>query len=185
MCREADVLAAFSFTAASFGHAQSLLGHPDHAVPILQEAVRPQEASFSPVSSGYPLTALAEVYRLKGDTKEAIRNAEEALSIFSQREERGFAAWALYYMAKIKSEDKSEQIQHAIQTYRQAMEQARGLGMRPLVAHNHLGLGQVYIKKGEPRKARSELMAAIDLYRSMGMSFWLPEAESALAKIKE
>jgi tetratricopeptide (TPR) repeat protein len=185
MCREFDVLAAFSFTAASLGHAQSLLGRPDYALPILQEAVRPQKASFSAVPSSYPLTALAEVYRLKGDTKKAIHNAEEALSISRQSEEQGFAAWALYYMAKIQSEDKSEQIQHAIQTYRQAMEQALGLGMRPLAAHNHLGLGQVYLKKGEPRKARSELMAAIDLYRSMDMSFWLPQAESALAKIKE
>ncbi len=184
MCREADVLAAFSFTAASFGHAQSLLGDPDHALPILQEAVRPQKVSFSVVPSGYPLTALAEVYRLKGETKKAIQHAEEALSIFRQREERGFAAWACYYMAKIQSEDKSVQVQHAIQTYRQALEQAVRLGMRPLAAHIHLGLGQLYLKKGESTEARSELMAAIDLYRTMNMSFWLPEVESALAKIK-
>jgi class 3 adenylate cyclase/tetratricopeptide (TPR) repeat protein len=185
MCREFDVLAAFSFTAASLGHAQSLLGRPDHALSILREAVRPQKASFSAIPSSYPLTALAEVYRLKGDTKSAIHNAEEALSISLRSEERGFAAWALYYMAKIQSEDKSEQILHAIQTYRQAMEQAKRLGMRPLTAHNHLGLGKLYLEKGESQKARSELLTAIDLYRSMDMSFWLSEAESALAKISD
>jgi predicted ATPase/class 3 adenylate cyclase len=184
MCREADVLAAFSFTAASLGHAQSLLGHPDHALPILQEAVRPQKASFSAVPSSYPLTALAEVYRLKGDTKKAIHNAEEALSIFRQREERGFAAWALYYMAKIQSREGSEQMQQAIQSYGEAVEQAKELRMRPLLAHSHLGLGQLYLKKGEPKEARSELLAAIDLYRNMDMRFWLPQAESALAQIE-
>jgi tetratricopeptide (TPR) repeat protein len=160
-----------------------LLGQPDHALPILEEAVRPEKASFSAVPSSYPLTALAEVYRLKGDTKKAVHNAEEALSIFRQREERGFAAWALYYMAKIQSEDKSEQIQHAIQTYRQAMEQAVGLGMRPLAAHSHLGLGQLYLRKGEPKEARSELLAAMDLYRTMSMSYWLTQSESSLEEI--
>ena len=184
MSRGADVLAAFSFTAASLGHAQSLLGHPNHAVPILQEAVRPQKASFSPISSGYPLTALAEVYRLKGDIKEAIRNAEEALSIFRQREERGFAAWALYYMAKIHSDEKSGQMELAVQSYRQATEQATALGMRPLLAHCHMGLGELYLKEGRSKEAQSEFSAAIDLYRSMDMSFWMPQVESALAKLR-
>ena len=140
--------------------------------------------SFSAIPSSYPLTALAEVYRLKGDTKKAIHNAEKALSIFRQREERGFAAWALYYMAKIRSEDKSEQIQHAVQTYREAIEHAADLGMRPLAAHSHLGLGQLYLREGEPKEARSELLAAVDLYRTMGMSYWLPQAEATFANIK-
>lgn len=184
LCREADVLAAFAFTAASFGHAQSLWGHPNHALPILEEAVRPQKASFSAVPSSYPLTALAEVYRLKGDTKKAIQKAEEALSIFRQKGERGFGAWALYYMAKIQSGEGSEQMQQAIQSYCQAKEQAKELRMRPLLAHCHVSLGQLYLKTGRSEEARSEVSAAIDLYRSMDMSFWLPQAESVLAEIK-
>jgi class 3 adenylate cyclase/tetratricopeptide (TPR) repeat protein len=183
LCREADVLAAFTFTAASFVHAQSLLGHPDHALPVLEEALRLQKASLSMVPSSYPLTALAEAFRLKGDTKKAIEKAEEALSIFRQKGERGFAAWAHYYVAKIKSEERSEQMEQAFHPYLQAREQAKQLGMRPLLAHCHMGLGQLYLKRGRSEEARPELTAALDLYRSMGMSFWVPQAESSLAKI--
>jgi tetratricopeptide (TPR) repeat protein len=184
LCREADVLSAFSFTAGCLGHAQSLLEHPDDALPILGEAVTPQKVSFSIVPSAYPLTALAEAYRLKGDTKKAIQNAEEALSIFRQNGERGYGAWALYYMAKIQSDGGPEQIDQTLQSYRQAKEQATELGMRPLLAHCHMGLGEAYVKTGLSEKARPELLAAIELYRCMDMAFWLPKAESALASIK-
>jgi len=182
MCREFDVLSAFSFTAASLGHVRSLLGHPDHALPILEDAVRPEKASFSAVPSSYPLSALAEVYRLKGDTKKAMQNIEEALSIFRQNGEQGFGAWAHYYMAKIQSDGGHEQIGQALHSYQQAKEQATKLGMRPLLAHCHMGIGEVYIRTGLREEARSELLAAIELYRCMDMAFWVPKAESALTK---
>jgi len=184
LCREVDVLSAFSFIAASLGHAHMLLGRPDDILPILEEAIKPQKVKFSAVPSIYPLTALAEVYRSKGQIERAILNAEEALSISRRKGEHGFGAWALYYMAKIQSGETPEQMQQAIQLYGKAIERARDLGMRPLLAHCHLGLGQLYLKKGRSKEAHSELSVALDLYRSIDMSFWVPQVESALAKIK-
>jgi hypothetical protein len=55
--------------------------------------------------------------------------------------------------------------------------------MRPLVAHCHLGLGNLYRKCGRRDEARTELSTAIELYRAMAMAFWLPEAERALAEV--
>jgi hypothetical protein len=66
--------------------------------------------------------------------------------------------------------------------YRQALALAEELGMRPLVAHCHLGLGKLYVTIGRRAKARAELSAAVALYRTMDMTFWLPEAEAALAQ---
>jgi hypothetical protein len=56
--------------------------------------------------------------------------------------------------------------------------------MRPLQAHCHLGLGTLYAKIGQREPARTELSAAIDLYRAMDMTFWLPQAEAALAQVE-
>ena len=55
--------------------------------------------------------------------------------------------------------------------------------MRPLVAHCHLGLGTLYAKISRPEPARAALSAAIALYRAMDMTFWLPQAEAALAQV--
>ena len=55
--------------------------------------------------------------------------------------------------------------------------------MRPLQAHCHFGLGTLYAKIDWPEDARAELSAAIDLYRAMEMTFWLPQAEAALTRM--
>jgi hypothetical protein len=54
--------------------------------------------------------------------------------------------------------------------------------MRPLVARCHLGLGQLYATIGRRAEAHADLSAAIELYRAMEMTFWLPQAEAALAQ---
>jgi hypothetical protein len=56
--------------------------------------------------------------------------------------------------------------------------------MRPLQAHGHRGLGTLYAKLGWQEQARAPLCTAVDLYRSMDMTFWLPQAEAALAQME-
>jgi hypothetical protein len=57
----------------------------------------------------------------------------------------------------------------AVTHYQQAL--AEELCMRPLVAHCHLGLGQLYGQISRGEQAHAALSAAIDLYRSMDMTF--------------
>jgi len=56
--------------------------------------------------------------------------------------------------------------------------------MRPLQAHCHHGLGRLYHQTGRAEPARAALSTAIDLYRAMDMTFWLPQAEAALAQVE-
>jgi Flp pilus assembly protein TadD len=66
--------------------------------------------------------------------------------------------------------------------YHEALALADALGTRPLQAHCHLGLGTLYAKIGQREQARAELSTAIGLYRAMDMTFWVPQAEAALAQ---
>ena len=59
--------------------------------------------------------------------------------------------------------------------YQQALALAEQLGMRPLQAHCHRGLGTLYGMTGQQEQARTELSTAIELYRAMEMTFWLPD----------
>jgi len=45
-------------------------------------------------------------------------------------------------------------------------------------------LGTLYVKTGQPEQARTALSTAIELYRDMDMTFWLPQAEAALAQVE-
>ena len=56
--------------------------------------------------------------------------------------------------------------------------------MRPLQAHCHRGLGMLYAMTGQREQAHAELETAIALYRAMDMTFWLPQAQAALAQVE-
>jgi Flp pilus assembly protein TadD len=68
--------------------------------------------------------------------------------------------------------------------YQQALTLATELGMRPLQAPCHCDLGMLYAKTGQQEQARAALTTAIDMYRAMDMTFWLPQAEAALAQVE-
>ena len=53
------------------------------------------------------------------------------------------------------------------------------------MAYCHHGLGTLYAVTGQREQAHADLAAAIALYRAMDMTFWLPQAEAALAQVEE
>jgi len=68
--------------------------------------------------------------------------------------------------------------------YRQALTLAAALAMRPLQAHCHRGLGTLYARSDRPEQVRAELSTAMEMYRTMEMTFWLPQAAVALAQVE-
>src|SRR5215831_13547729 len=64
--------------------------------------------------------------------------------------------------------------------YRKALALAEPRGMRPLVAHCHLGLGKLARRAGKREKAQGHLTTATALYREMDMRFWLEQAETEI-----
>ena len=56
--------------------------------------------------------------------------------------------------------------------------------MRPLQAHCHRGLGTLYATIGQQEQARTALSTAVEMYRDMAMTFWLPETEAALTQVE-
>ncbi len=67
--------------------------------------------------------------------------------------------------------------------YRKALALAEPRGMRPLVAHCHLGLGKLYRRTGEREQAQEHLTTATTMYREMDMRFWLEQAEAEMREL--
>jgi tetratricopeptide (TPR) repeat protein len=64
--------------------------------------------------------------------------------------------------------------------YREALALAQPRGMRPLVAHCHLGLGMLYRRTDKREQAEKHVATATTTYREMGMTYWLERAEAGL-----
>jgi tetratricopeptide (TPR) repeat protein len=126
---------------------------------------------------------VSEAYLRAGRMLEAVHLAGRALALARAHQERGYQAWALRLLGEIAAHQDPVAIEPAAQHYRQALALADALGMRPLVAHCHLGLGTLYAKTGQRAPAHAALSTAIEMYQSMQMTFWLPQAEMTLAQM--
>jgi len=91
---------------------------------------------------------------------------------------------ALHLLGAIAARREPPEIEPAEASYRQALALAEELGMRPLMAHCHRGLGTLYTATGQCEQARTELSTAIALYQAMDMTFWLPQTAAALAQME-
>ena len=108
---------------------------------------------------------------------------EDGLALAAMQRERGNQALALHVLGEIAATDEPPDLAEAEARYREALALAEDLGMRPLQAHCHLGLGKLYRRMGRADEARPELSTAVSMLREMGMTFWLPEAERELAQV--
>jgi tetratricopeptide (TPR) repeat protein len=118
-----------------------------------------------------------------GRLEEATQCALRALELARAHQERGHQAYALRLFGDIAAHREPSEVEAAKTYYHQALALAEELGMRPLQAHCHLGLGTLCARIGQREQARTALTAAIDLYRAMDMTFWLPQAEAVLAQV--
>jgi tetratricopeptide (TPR) repeat protein len=129
------------------------------------------------------LRQASAVYLLAGRVDEAWPHACQALDLAREQKARGDEAHALHQLGAVHAHTDPSDVTQAEAHYQQALALTEELGMRPLQAHCHLRLGTLYARTGQRQQVHAELSAAIDLYRAMDMTFWLPQAEAAMAHI--
>src|SRR5262249_19845869 len=169
---------------AGLGYTSALQGRLAEGRALLEEAISEGIRIGAMVNHPRWVTWLSEVCRLAGHGDEAWQHARQALDLARQQKERGNEAYALHQLGVLQVHAAPPDAEQAEAYYHQALALAEELGMRPLVAHCHRGLGTLYARIGQWEHARTELATAIDLYRTMDMIFWLPQAEAALAQVE-
>jgi tetratricopeptide (TPR) repeat protein len=184
ICQTADVPLLFQLAAGALGYAYTLSGRLAEAQPLLEQAI---ELTAARLMSPYSLWAahLGEAHLLAGRLEEAHQLAERALARARDCRHQAYKAYALRLYGEIAAQRIPLEVEPAAAAYQQAITLAEGVGMRPLLAHCHRGLGTLYAKMRQREQAHAELSTAMALYRAMDMTFWLPETEAALAQIEE
>jgi tetratricopeptide (TPR) repeat protein len=181
--QDVDLPAWTHLMAAALGAAYTLSGRIADAVPLLTQALEQATATAMASHQALHRLSLGEAQLLAGRPEEAHALAERTLALARAHQERGNQAYALRLLGDLAARHEPPESDQAGEYYRQALTLADELGMRPLVAHCHLGLGTLYGRMGWVEHARAALTAAIALYRAMDMTFWLPQAEDALAQM--
>jgi tetratricopeptide (TPR) repeat protein len=115
---------------------------------------------------------------LVGHIDEARRLRDRAVELSPSHP--GHTAHALHLLGDIATHPDHFDAERGEVHYRDALTLAEPRGMRPLVAHCHLGLGKLYRRSGKREQAQEHLTTAATMYREMDMRFWLEQAESEL-----
>ena len=121
---------------------------------------------------------------LAGRVDEARELAPQELEFARAQKARGREAWVYHLFAELATRRDLPDAEAAETHYRQALTLAEELGMRPLVAHCHLGLAKLSRRTGKREQAHEHLTAATTMYREMDMRFYLEQAEAAQRQLE-
>jgi DNA-binding NtrC family response regulator/tetratricopeptide (TPR) repeat protein len=177
LCRAMGFRILLPSASCWLGAAYTLAGRSADAVPLIKQAVEAAVSMKRMDRYAIFLVQLGEAHVHAGRPDWAREPAERALQLARRQGERGHEAYALRLLADIASRDHVDE-RKAQTGYREARALAEQLGMRPLVAHCHLGLGRLYRRAENPTRAAAPFEAAAVLYREMDMRHWLAQVEA-------
>ena len=177
LLRVSEVTLLVPMSTAALGSAYTLAGRVAEALPLLERAVvedygRPGQAGL--------LGALSHGHLRAGNLGAALDVARQALDRSREFDSRGDEARILWLVGEIHAAQDPSDAERSASSYREALTSADELGMRPLVATCHLGLGKLYRRTGKHEQAQEHLTTATTMFREMGMTYWLEQAKVEL-----
>ena len=179
LCRRSNVPLWDPFAAAHLAYAYQLAGRDADAHTLLNDVIERDAAGVLILGRALRVAYASESCLRTGRDSEAIALAVRSLEMSQKYGERGHEAWTLRCHAEIHAhQDLPLQ---AEDFYQRCLRLAEMLGMHPLVAHCHLGLGKLHARLGDRTKAREHLEKSLVLYRQMHMQYWPEQAENLLA----
>jgi class 3 adenylate cyclase/tetratricopeptide (TPR) repeat protein len=179
--RTANLVPLIVPAVATSAWALAQLGEAREALDRLKEGAQLLErhaASGFVGQRAWAYHALGRAGLLLGRLDEARRLGDRAVE--SSQGHHGFVAHVLHLLGDIATHPDRFDAESGQAHYRQALALAEPHGMRPLVAHCHLGLGKLYRRTGKRQEAQEHLTTATTMYREMDMRFWLEQAEAEM-----
>jgi len=184
LCRASGHRLWVSPISAALGYAAALQGRLAEGRALLEEAISSTIRMGVRFGSAGYIAWLSEVCRLAAHGEEASQHARQAVDLARRRKERADEARALHQLGVVYAHADPPDVEQAAAHYQQALALAEALGMRPLVAHCHLGLGKLYRRTAKREQAREHLTTATTMYREMGMMYWVEKAHPEIEELE-
>ena len=169
ICRSAELPVYVPRAAAALGHASAMCGRDD-GLALLEGAAVDSETPSQRNTQARTLARLAEVYLLAGRIPEGTDCAGRSLTLAEERGERGSEAHALRVLAL--AYEAQSRVDESRTAYERALALATEVGMQPLVALCHLGLGRLERVAHRRAVAATHLLAAHEAFERLEMARW-------------
>jgi tetratricopeptide (TPR) repeat protein len=121
---------------------------------------------------------LGEVHLIAGRLAEALAAAESAAAICEQHGQHATHAAVLRLLGDVHAASGPSHWDGGAAAYHRAVVMTDRLGLRPLAARCHLGLGRLWAQRGDPEGAARELLVATDIAQAIGLESLAATARS-------
>jgi class 3 adenylate cyclase/tetratricopeptide (TPR) repeat protein len=182
VAREANLALFRPQAVRLLGAAYLFAGRIEEAVALVRTAADEVESRKLLMQQAVVLALLGETCLFAGRVDEAATAARRALSLAQERGQRGDAAAALFVLAEAAARgalDSGDAEKH----YLSAIALSGELGMRPLLARAHLGVGRLYLGTGARDQAEDHLLTATREFIAMDMRLWLRQVMTTLGEL--
>jgi len=173
LCVDGNYLMLLPGALGHLAAAYLLAGRVDEAMRAGAEARERERPPYAGLD-----VALGEAYLVAGRIDEARAVGERSAAAARRLGEPARLAWSTRLLAQI---DVRSAAPSAETRFRESLELAERLGMRPLAAHCHLGLGTLPDLREGGTDPAWHLAEAAKLFRQMGMTHSCEQAERARA----
>jgi tetratricopeptide (TPR) repeat protein len=171
LCRTHDLDAYASRIMAALGCARARVGQVNEGLLLLEQAVALDTSAEPQVTRSFALTALAEACFLAGDLGKALTIATQVVQRTRALEERSAEAYACWLLAIIQNA-RADDLEAADSMFQAATAIGNELGLQPLLAHSHLGFGELYERRGCRPDANAHRERGQRLLGALGMKPW-------------
>ncbi len=181
-CRTGNIAIVLPAMVAASAWVLAQVGEASEALTRLRESEQllERQAARGGVLTNYQ--ALGRAALLLNRLDEAQGLGDRAVT-HSQSRHHGAASNALHLLGDIATHPDRFDAERGETYYRKALALAEPRGMRPLIAHCHLGLGKLYRRTGKREEACEHLTTATTMYREMDMTYWLEQAEAEMREL--
>ena len=169
----AEMPAFFPPFAGDLAVVYALTGRTPEALDLAARAVRQAKSMQRLGRLALIITHLGEVQLLAGRPVAAEAEARRALELAEGHKERGNVVYALRLLGLAAAEHDPPDLPRARGHQAEALALAEELGMRPMAARCHLGLGRLARRAGNAARAEAHLAEARAGLQAMAMTFWL------------
>jgi tetratricopeptide (TPR) repeat protein len=180
LCRSMHLRLELPFVASFLGLAYAYEGRHSDGIAMAEQAVNEMNAMKIESGRSWIVGILGYTYLIAGQTAKAVDLMQQALELAQLHGEHGWVAWEHHVLGLARSAEAGASLEKAHNLFEQAIEGARVLQLRPLLARSELALGQLHRRTGQKDSARQNLVNAVSLLKEMQMPFWLQKAEAEL-----
>ena len=184
LCEVTGARLIFAWVASYLGSAYTHSGRISDGISYLEQGVETLTTLRVMLRRSLVIGWLGDAYLSAGRIGDAANCAGRALDFARDQQERGNEADALRLLGDIALSRDNRDVGAAAESYGRGMSIGKELGMRPLQARCHLGLGTMFMRTDDPVNAREHLTSASEMFREMGMEYWLERAATVMADLQ-